>query len=185
MGKILPILLLLLGSGAGVGAGVFLRAPSEPEAANTAEAGAEGEQGEQGAEGEAQGDGNHGDEDHGNDGHGGGESENAEKAYVKLNNQFVIPVVKGEKVIALVVMALSVEVPQGQTEFVFSREPKLRDSFLQVMFDHANVGGFEGAFTNANNMKVLRNALREVAQKDLGKEIVSDVLILDIARQDY
>ena len=52
------------------------------------------------------------------------------------------------------------------------------------MFDHANVGGFDGEFTNANNLDVLRNALRESAQKDMGEQI-SDVLIVEIARQDY
>ena len=67
---------------------------------------------------------------------------------------------------------------------IYSKEPKLRDSFLQVLFDHANIGGFDGAFTNANNLAVLRGALREVAQKDMGDQ-VTDVLIVEIARQDY
>ena len=66
---------------------------------------------------------------------------------------------------------------------VYEREPKLRDAFLRVMFDHANAGGFDGAFTNSNQMDVLRRALREVAQKTIGPT-ASDVLILDIVRQD-
>ncbi len=61
----------------------------------------------------------------------------------------------------------------------------MRDSFLQVLFDHANAGGFDGAFTEAGAMDQLRGALREVAQRDLGEELVKDVLILEIARQDY
>ena len=101
-----------------------------------------------------------------------------------MNNQFVVPVVSGDRVQALVVLSLSLEVPAGQKDAIYAREPKLRDSFLQVMFDHANVGGFDGAFTNANNLDVLRSALREVAQKDMGDQI-SDVLIIEIARQDY
>ena len=103
--------------------------------------------------------------------------------YVKLNNQFVVPVVEAGQVAALVVVSLSLEVTAGSTETVFAREPKLRDVFLQVMFDHANAGGFRGSFTDGSNLVVLRQALKEVAMQVLG-EMVSDVLIVDIARQD-
>ena len=103
--------------------------------------------------------------------------------YVKLNNQFVIPVVESGQVAALVVVSLSLEVTAGSTETVFAREPKLRDVFLQVLFDHANAGGFRGSFTDGSNLIVLRQALKEVAMQVLG-DMVSDVLIVDIARQD-
>jgi len=52
-----------------------------------------------------------------------------------------------------------------------------------VFFDHANTGGFKGTFTNANNMNILRKALLETAIDTTG-DLVSDVLIMDIARQD-
>ena len=107
----------------------------------------------------------------------------AEPEYVKLNNQFVIPVVQAGQVAALVVVSLSLEVKAGSTETVFAREPKLHDVFLQVLFDHANAGGFAGSFTDGSNLVVLRQALKEVAMQVLG-DIVSDVLIVDIARQD-
>ena len=160
MKKLLPLILLLVGIGAGVGAGVFLRPEPEPiphmdDPVETADSTVA--------------------EDAESD---------VEHEYVKMNNQFVVPVVKEDSVQALVVMSLSVEVPAGQKDAIYSREPKLRDSFLQVLFDHANVGGFDGAFTNANNLAVLRAALREAAQKDMGDQI-TDVLIVEIARQDY
>jgi flagellar protein FliL len=103
--------------------------------------------------------------------------------YVKLSNQFVIPVVEDGQVAALVVVSLSLEVTAGSTETVFAREPKLRDVFLQVLFDHANAGGFRGSFTDGSNLVVLRQALKEVAMQVLG-DIITDVLIVDIARQD-
>jgi len=103
--------------------------------------------------------------------------------YVKLNNQFIVPVVRGSKVTALVVMSLSVEVPIGQKETVYMREPKLRDTFLQVLFNHANSGGFDGTFTSGEKMDDLRGSLFEAATAVLG-EAASDVLILDIVRQD-
>ena len=50
-------------------------------------------------------------------------------------------------------------------------------------FQGTNAGGFDGAFTQSNNMDVLRSALLEVARKTMGA-VVSDVLIVDIVRQD-
>ena len=160
--KILPLVLLLVGVGAGVGAGVFLR--PEVEMPMVADETAPEKVTIQTDKTPS--------------------APELAREYVKMNNQFVVPVVKGDSVQALVVMSLSLEVPAGQKDAIYSREPKLRDSFLQVMFDNANLGGFDGAFTNANNLDVLRNALREVAQKDMGEQI-SDVLIVEIARQDY
>ncbi|NOX41174.1 MAG: flagellar basal body-associated protein FliL [Alphaproteobacteria bacterium] len=103
--------------------------------------------------------------------------------YVKLNNQFVVPVVTGAKVTALVVMSLSIEVKVGGKEIVFGREPKLRDAFLQVLFNHANSGGFNGTFTTGEKMNDLRGSLFEVASRILGP-IATDVLVIDIVRQD-
>ena len=103
--------------------------------------------------------------------------------YAKLKHQFVIPVVEEGRVSALVVMSLSIEVETGQTQAVYSQEPKLRDGFLQVLFDHANTGGFSGSFTSTTNMRSLRDGLRENAQRVVG-DVVHDVLIVEIVRQD-
>ena len=106
-----------------------------------------------------------------------------EREYAKLNNQFVIPVVEDEMVAALVVMSLNVEVTVGSRTAIFAAEPKLRDRFLQVMFDHANTGGFSGNFTTGTKMRALRNELLRVAQ-DISGPIVTDVLVIDLVRQD-
>lgn len=169
MKKIVPIILLLVGIGAGIGAGLFLRPEPEPAPAEQAEDEASDAPAEETEAEEAY----------------GPDNPAPEMDYVKLNNQFVVPIVKDEVVVALVVLSLSLEVPLGSKEAVFRREPKLRDSFLQVLFDHANMGGFDGAFTDANNLAVLRNALREAGQKDMDSATIRDVLILEIARQDY
>jgi flagellar protein FliL len=103
--------------------------------------------------------------------------------YVKLPNQFIVPVMLRGKVVGLVIMSLSLEVKNGATAEVFGVEPKLRDVMLQVMFDHANSGGFEGAYTDGANLVLLRKALLEAA-KGVLKKTVTDVLIVDIMRQD-
>jgi hypothetical protein len=164
LGKLLPVILALVGLGGGIGAGLFLRPAPSPED-HAAEAGAE-----------AAKDGEHADAAE-------GEHEDGAPEYVKLNNQFVIPVVEKGRVAAMVVLSLSLEVAAGNTEAVYQREPKLRDVFLQVFFDHANTGGFSGSFTDGSNLLSLRTSLKEAAALVLGP-VVNDVLITDIARQD-
>ncbi len=167
MGKLLPMILALVGLGGGVGIGLFLRpAPT-----------AEGQAGEH-AEGTPK------EGDHAEAGEGeAGESEKGASEYVKLSNQFVVPVVEKSRVAAMVVLSLSLEVGSGNTDMVYQREPKLRDAFLQVLFDHANIGGFAGSFTDGSNLITLRTSLKEAAALVLGP-VITDVLITDIARQD-
>ncbi|MDF1619860.1 flagellar basal body-associated FliL family protein [Pseudothioclava nitratireducens] len=161
MGKLIPILLALIGLAAGGGAGYFLRPPPQDETATDvcAELPSKPDLTEDIPEGEPT------------------------VEYVKLNNQFVVPVVNSGTVSALVIMSLSLEVDIGSTEAVYRAEPKIRDALLQVLFDHANAGGFDGAFTGSANMDVLRRALLEACRSILG-ENVRNVLISDIVRQD-
>lgn len=168
--KLLPILLALIGTGAGIGAGIMLKPAPPPEVAAVECLPPEG-----GVD--------HGPvEDHAAEGDGA-EPPAPTTEFVKLNNQFIIPVMGAERVQAMVVASLSIETRAGGTEVVYAREPKLRDVFLQVMFDHANIGGFEGSFTNSERMSTLRNALLDAARSVLGSD-VRDVLITEIARQD-
>jgi 3-oxoacyl-(acyl-carrier-protein) synthase len=172
---LLPVLLALFGLGMGLGAGLFLRADGAvaPEADTSAEgAGAEAEGKTPDAEAPAE------------DTEGKSRVEaKGEVEYVRFNNQFVIPVVERGQVAAMVVLALSLEVTQGQTERVYQMEPKLRDALLHVMFDHANSGGFSGDFTDGAALEPLRAALREAVVRTFGPE-ARDVLISDIMRQD-
>lgn len=168
LGKILPLVLLMVGTGAGVGVGIYLRPTPENLPAPAADADGKVSEAED-RHGEKQ------DVDH----------QEGNLQYIKMNNQFVVPVVRDKEVTALVVLALSLEVPEEQQDAVYRHEPKLRDSFLQVLFDHANVGGFDGTFTSARNLGALRRALTEIGQKDMGKGTIQNVLITEIARQDY
>ncbi|NDW32016.1 flagellar basal body-associated FliL family protein [Salipiger sp. PrR007] len=180
MKKLLPLLLALIGTGAGIGAGLFF-APG-PNGHATPDAG-HAEPPPAGAEDHTAADmaaADHGEEESG-DGAAGGHD--GETEYVKLNNQFVVPVVEDARVGALVVLSISLEVSAGSTESIFDEEPKLRDGFLRALFDHANIGGFDGNFTQTPRMEALRRVLFETARNILGAR-VKDVLITDIARQD-
>jgi hypothetical protein len=170
--KLVPILLALLGLGIGVGAGIAFR-PMPVTSSDTLE------DGQENPCGDVQTD-NDGSEISSNEQDVGDLSQ---YDFAKLNNQFVVPIVIDGKVNYLVVMSLTLQVKIGETESVFQAEPKLRDTLLQVMFDHANSGGFSGPFTEAARMNILRTALLEAAQIVLG-DLVSDVLIIDVVRQD-
>ena len=161
---LLPVLLLLLGIGGGVGAGLLLGSDraDAPDAAPPSPA-------PDSATGETE--------------QADGQIPITGTEFVRLNNQFIVPVVRGGSVRSLVVMSLTLEVASGNNQSVFDREPRLRDSFLQVMFAHANAGGFDGSFTEAAAMAPLRAALGDAARQILG-DIVSAVLIVDITRQD-
>ena len=119
----------MFGSGGGIGAGLFLFPPAheaEAELANpcgplpedpaaaadpAAETGHEGATEEEVLAAAAE----------------GGESLNEGYEYVKLANQFIVPVVQGEDVVALVLLSMSLEVPLGQNDHALEVEPKLRD----------------------------------------------------------
>ena len=156
--KLLPVILLLVGTGAGIGAGIATTPAPE--------------------EGDGMKGGGHEAESHHE------EADESPSEFIKLDEQFVVPVIKADKVVSMIVLALSLETDPGMMDAVFVKKPKLRDLFLRVLFDHSNMGGFRGAFTRSDNMELLRTALREVAQKEMGTEI-RDVLITDIGRQDY
>ncbi len=172
MGRLLlPLILALVGAGVGVGAGIYLRPPpeeptAEDEATDATQAPAEEEQ--------PPGMRPLPDRDR---------PPLEEREFVRMTNQFVVPVLSDGQVASLVVLTVSLETAIGMRATVFSREPKLRSALLQVMFDHANLGGFSGNFTGTAQIESLRQRLWEASRPILGPDVY-DVLITDIARQD-
>lgn len=158
MAKLLPIILLILGIAVGGGAGMVLKAPQPDCAEETCpeEKAADKPDGDKG---------------------------DAEPNFVRLKNQFVVPVVRDDRVQSLVVLDFSLETQPGSEDLIYSREPKLRDVFLRVLFDHAHIGGFDGTFTESGRLSLLRVALLEAAQSVIGPS-VTDILITDIVRQE-
>lgn len=190
MKKLLPIILLLLGGGGGVAAGFFLRpAPADPEmmtevhcAEDDAECDTHPTEGHE--EDAEMADDGHG-EEAADDGHGAEAAPESGSGpeYVALQRQMIVPIVSDDQVISLVVLSLSVEIEAGFITDVYDREPKLRDAFLQVLFRHANTGGFNGDFTSGEKMADLRRALNSAAAQVLGS-IAIQVLVTDILRQE-
>ncbi|MEM7508258.1 MAG: flagellar basal body-associated protein FliL [Pseudomonadota bacterium] len=178
--KLLPVILGVVGLAGGAAAGHFMKPPppeeemaAESDGAENDHGAAESGEGEKyAAAGQAKG------------GSGKEEQPPLENAdFIKLNKQFVVPVLEGERVGALIVMSMAIEAEQGLGNLVFEYEPKLRDEFLQVLFRHAQSGGFGGVFTAEQVMQDLRASLLHAARGVLGSR-VHNVLLTDIVRQD-
>lgn len=192
MKLLLPILLAIFGLVGGAAAGWLMKPPPPPEAgacaapaeggdaADHAEAEAAGPPGEEGAAAEdcpppGADEAAKAEEDHADPA--------TDSVFFEFGRQFIVPVVSDEKVAALMVLTLSVEADPGTANAVYAREPKLRDALLRVLFDHAATGGFLGDFTDKRVMRDLRDNLRAAARRVAG-DIVRDVLVIDINRQD-
>lgn len=104
-------------------------------------------------------------------------------AYFRFPSQFFVPVMHGDRLDGMMVLTLTVEMPQEVQEDVFKQEFRLRDAFLRTLLIHANTGGFDGNYTIEPRMRRLREALMKTADEVSGGQI-TDVLIEDIARQD-
>ncbi|MCB1396911.1 MAG: flagellar basal body-associated FliL family protein [Rhodobacteraceae bacterium] len=170
MKKLLPVLMLVLGLGAGVGAGWVLRPP--PDEAEVAHEHGTPPDAHAAPEAAVQTAGT---------GHylpPVGETET-----IRLPNQFVVPLIDEGRVRAMVVIGLALELAVGHDFSLARNEPRLRAVFLQLLFDHANIGGFEGIFTSGEALLALRRTLVEAARVEIGPE-VQDVLITELLRQE-
>ena len=164
MKALIPIALILVGAAAGAGAGFALRpAPEMPE--ECAEPPCAEDMVEEELDLPTQPD------------------PTVTYEYVRIDKQFVVPVLSQERVESLVILSLTVEADPTATSKIEDRMPKLRDSFLQVLFNHAQTGGFEGRFTTGQPMRDLRAALTRTARQLIGRD-VHGVLVTDIVRQD-
>lgn len=162
--KLLPVLLTVVGVAGGLGAGYFLRPAPEPVEVSETDKQAPSDVVETEMPhiaAEATGD----------------------LDYLELEDQFVIPVVEDGRMTSLVLITLALETKPEAQEMIVSNMPRLRGALLQVMFDYANIGGFDGPFTNSSRLDRLRRNFFEVTQSVFGDD-VTDVLILEITRQD-
>ncbi len=163
---LIPLVIVLLGTGIGVGAGWFL-APDPPEAPECACDGTE--EGGDGPAAEGAGE--------------GAAAVPAEYEYVDLEGQFVVPIIVNDSPVGMMVMSLSLEMEPGARETAYAKVAKLRDEFLSVLFGYASIGGFAGNYLDLEKLRQIRRDLTEKAQEVLGP-VVHEVLIIDMIRQD-
>lgn len=163
MKLLIPLLLALAGLAAGAGAGWYMRPPPPPAASAAPENGAEGAAGMAHA--------------------ATPRPESTSSETLPMTGQFLVPLVAGGGMHAVVVIGLALELPTDHGVTLSRHEARLRAGFLQALFDHANLGGFEGVFTSGENLLNLRRRLRDIAREELG-DTVRDVLITELMRQE-
>jgi len=162
MAKLIPVVLMLLGLAGGAGAGLWLRPAPETDAAVNAAA--------DGADAPAPA------------APASDQPPPGDTALHEFAGQFLVPLVEQDRVAAVVVMTLALEIAETAEDRVTAAEPRLRDALLQILFDHANGGGFAGMFTAQTKLSALRGKLLEGAQAVLDADTVHRVLITDILR---
>lgn len=104
-------------------------------------------------------------------------------SYLKFKRQFVVPVMDKNKIEALVIMNLNIELDKHAPSNVYNMEPKLRDAIMRELLALSSDDIFGENLTSAESYQTLRSTLLR-ASKSVVREGVKDILILDIARQD-
>jgi hypothetical protein len=187
MQKIIALVIVLAGIGGGLALGVVLRPNPDGAQLGTGIAADDAQDGHGTAQSAAEHDAaktdgtKHGG---GNDSETGHDREiEADRDYVKVGRQIIIPVVNKGETQALMLFDLAIDVPASMTERAYAAEPRLRDAFLRELFEMSFTGAFSTTYTDERVVDELRRKLRAAARRLLG-DMVDDVLILDIMRQE-
>lgn len=156
--KALPLILLVLGIASGGVAGLMLRPVPSPETINSIQA------------------------DSAPEVQMGG-FPLPDRAFVKVGNQTIVPIVEGGETRALMLFELAIDVPASRANRVHEMEPRLRDAFLQELFRMSFTGAFLTNFTDDRVVEELRRNLTRAAREQIGDD-AREVLILDMMRQE-
>lgn len=103
--------------------------------------------------------------------------------FIMLDRQFIVPLITDDRVSAMMVLTLNLEVAPGRAESAFRNEPRLRDALLRALFDHAYSGGFSGDFTAEPVVRDLRRNLLDAGRQIVGPGL-RNVLIADMIKQE-
>ena len=105
-----------------------------------------------------------------------------EVEFLAFNDPFIIPVIEEDALKALISLKIGMEVLPKDKSKLEHYKPKLRDLFLQIMFQHSHAGAFSGNYTESERLIALRRNLIQVVEENLDIEL-KDLLIKDVAWQ--
>lgn len=106
-----------------------------------------------------------------------------EFTYAKLERPLIIPIFKEDRTSAILIAEVWLEMDKSFTEGIFSKEPRIRDEFLQIFYRYASEGKFNQKILTPKIQARLRRDLTLGARKYLG-ESVRAVLLNDLQRQE-
>lgn len=127
----------------------------------------------------------HGKEAKGKDSHGKGAAAagSSQTIYYKFSREFVVPVIRDNRVSSLVILHLSLEADSSISQKLFEMEPKLRDSIMTTLITISNDGQTFESITDVESYESIRSMIL-MNLKTVVSSGIHNVLIMDMARQD-
>jgi flagellar basal body-associated protein FliL len=107
----------------------------------------------------------------------------ADHAFVDMERKFVVPLVRGSRVRSLVVVDLRLEVRSSAETRAQELKPRIRDLFLDTLYEMAVAGAFDGDLYSNNVQGEMRARLLEDARRVLQDDATA-ILIGELLRQD-
>jgi hypothetical protein len=104
-------------------------------------------------------------------------------AFIDMERKFVVPLVRGNRVRSLVVVDLRLEVRSAAETRAQELKPKIRDLFLDTLYEMAVAGAFDGDLYSNNVQGEMRARLLEDAMQVLQDDATA-ILIGELLRQD-
>jgi hypothetical protein len=104
-------------------------------------------------------------------------------AFIDMERKFVVPLVRGNRVRSLVVVDLRLEVRSAAETRAQELKPKIRDLFLDTLYEMAVAGAFDGDLYSNNVQGEMRTRLLEDAMQVLQDDATA-ILIGELLRQD-
>jgi hypothetical protein len=104
-------------------------------------------------------------------------------AFIDMERKFVVPLVRGNRVRSLVVVDLRLEVRSAAETRAQELKPKIRDLFLDTLYEMAVAGAFDGDLYSNNVQGEMRARLLEDARRVLQDDATA-ILIGELLRQD-
>lgn len=188
MKQIIPAVIAGIFIALGGFGGFYLKSSGSAEASSAPAATDHGEKSD-GHEKKSSGHGEKKDDGHGKDkkakgGHGSkGSAASGDVSYYNFTREFVVPIIRDEQVVSLVILNLNLEVDSSISGKLFGMEPKLRDNIMTTLIGISNDGHTFNNMTDVENYEYIRASVLENLQEKVATEI-RNVLIMDMARQD-
>lgn len=117
------------------------------------------------------------------DGHGA-ETSSSGSSYFRFSREFVVPIIKNERVASLVILNINIESDAAASDKLFSQEPVLRDVVMTTLIEISGDGKTFQSMTSIENYETVRSLILGALQKKFPDMGIKNILILDIARQD-
>lgn len=103
--------------------------------------------------------------------------------FYKFSREFVVPILKEERVESLVILNINLEADASISQQLFKLEPKLRDNIMTTLIQLSNDGRTFETITDVESYETVRALILKNLENVIA-EGIHNVLILDMAKQN-